>query len=220
MCHRGYRGMKAATKLCLLSTVLFIATWARASDDGWISLFDGRTLMGWQANSENPSSFSIEDGAIKVSGDRGHLFYVGEANGGVFRDFEFRAKVKTLPQANSGIYFHTKFQDTGWPSTGYEAQVNHSHTDWRKTGGLYAVKDVKDPPSTDGEWFDYYIKVYGKHVIIKINGEQVVDYTQPESPSHASQMPGRVIGEGTFCLQAHDPGSTVYFKDISVRPLN
>ncbi len=175
--------------------------------------------MGWQANAEHPTSFEIEDGAIKVNGPRCHLYYVGEVNGGVFRDFEFKAKVKTLPNSNSGIYFHSKFQREGWPDTGYECQVNNSHSDWRKTGGLYGVQDVKDPPSKDNEWFDYYIKVYGKRVIIKVNGEPLVDYNQPENPEHAKDFPGRLINEGTFCLQAHDPGSTAYFKDIYVRPL-
>jgi hypothetical protein len=212
--------MTTATKTCLALCACCLPACVRADDgDGWISLFDGRTLMGWQANDENPTSFAVEDGAIKVSGPRSHLFYVGPVNDGVFGDFEFKAKVKTLPQANSGIYFHTRYQPSGWPDAGYESQVNNSHGDWRKTGGLYAVQDVTDPPCQDNEWFDYYIKVYGKHVVIKINDQQVVDYTQPEDPEHTASMPGRRLGRGTFALQAHDPGSTVYFKDIYVRPL-
>ena len=94
-----------------------------------------------------------------------------------------------------------------------------------KTGSLYAVDDVRaerlaEAKVKDGEWFDYYIKVLGNHVIIKINDMTMVDYTQPERPKHLRDTPGRVLGEGTFCLQAHDPGSTVYFKDIHVRPLH
>ena len=97
--------------------------------------------------------------------------------------------------------------------------------DWRKTGSLYAVDDVRaerlaEAKVKDGEWFDYYIKVRGNHVIIKINDMTMVDYTQPEKPKHLRDTPGRILGEGTFCLQAHDPGSTVYFKGIHVRPLH
>ena len=210
----------------ILTFGVLLCSFSAASADHheWQPLFDGRTLMGWQSNPENPTSFSIEDGAIKVSGERSHLFYVGTVNGGDFQDFEFKAKVKTMPKANAGIYFHTAYQAEGWPSVGYEAQVNTSHGDWRKTGSLYAVDDVKADRlsatgAKDGEWFDYYIRVYGKHVIIKINGQKLVDYVQPENPERSGDMKGRVLKSGTFALQAHDPGSTVYFKDIAVRPL-
>ena len=212
--------MKPVCKILLI--LLMLAPPAMAHD--WHSLFDGRTLMGWESNPENPTSFSIEDGAIKVSGPRSHLFYVGTVKDAKFRDFELKARVKTMPGANSGIYFHTKFQKQDWPEAGYEAQVNITSGDERKTGSLYAVQDVDAEKlattgAKDHEWFDYYIKVQGKRVIIKINGKQLVDYTQPAAPKHASSFPGRLIGEGTFALQAHDPDSTVYFKDIQVRPL-
>jgi hypothetical protein len=212
------------TKITTLTTCLFLAGLsvslaAEDKADGWLSLFDGRTLMGWESSVDHPESFSIEDGAIKVNGRVAHLFYVGHQNHGQFRDFEFKAKVKTRKNSNSGIYFHTQWQDVSWPKTGYECQVNNSHSDWRRTGGLYGVQDVRNPPSKDDEWFDYYIKVQGKQVIIKINGQQVVDYTEGEQPEHLKETPGRKIGEGTFCLQAHDPGSTVYFKEIYARPL-
>lgn len=204
--------------------VLLAASQVVADHHEWQSLFDGRTLMGWQSNPEHPEAFSIEDGAIKVNGERSHLFYVGTVNDAKFQDFEFRAKVKTMPKANSGLYFHTTYQKEGWPSTGYEAQVNTTHRDTKKTGGLYSIQDVdaetlKETGAKDGEWFDYYIRVYGKNVIIKINGKKVVDYTQPENAERSDDMKGRLLAGGTFAIQAHDPGSTAYFKDILVRPL-
>jgi len=210
----------------LLSIVLLLAVTSVTFADHheWHSLFDGRTLMGWQSNPENPESFSIEDGAIKVQGERSHLFYVGTVNDANFTDFEFKAKVKTMEKANAGIYFHTKYQEEGWPDQGYESQVNTTHGDPKKTGSLYAVENVDaDTLATtgakDGEWFDYYIRVYGKQVTIKINGKTLVDYTQPENPEHVKSMPGRLLGSGTFAIQAHDPGSLAYFKDMVVRPL-
>lgn len=215
--------MKLSHLLALL-TLLVLSPAAQADHHEWHSLFDGRTLMGWQANSENPTSFSIEDGAIKIAGERSHLFYVGTVNDANFTDFEFKAKVKTMENANAGIYFHTKYQESGWPDSGYEAQVNTTHGDPKKTGSLYAVENVdaetlKETGAVDGEWFDYYIRVYGKQVTIKINGKTLVDYTQPENPQHTESMPGRRLGSGTFAIQAHDPGSVAYFKDIVVRPL-
>src|SRR5665647_2178683 len=109
--------------------------------DGWISLFDGKSLNGWKTN-ENPGTFRVENGAIVVEGPRSHLFYDGPAKNHDFKNFEFKAQVMTMLGANSGIYFHTAYQETGCPSKGYEVQVNNSHSDWRRTGSLYAIEDV------------------------------------------------------------------------------
>ena len=189
---------------------------ACASDDGWIPLFDGETLDGWNA-SENPESFWVEDEKIVVDGPRGHLFYEGPvANGGDFLNFELKAEVYTYPNANSGIFFHTQYQEEGWPQHGYEAQVNATHRDPRKTGSLYAVKDVMDvAPHEDHEWFTYYIKVEGRDILFKVDGETVMEFTEPEDREGTISL-----SRGTIALQAHDPDSRIYFKDIEVRILD
>jgi hypothetical protein len=191
-----------------------------AKTDGWINLFDGKTLDGWTAN-ENKDSFKVKDGKIVAHGSRSHLFYTGPVKDANFTSFEWKADVMTLPNSNSGMYFHTQYQETGWPAKGYEVQVNNSHSDWRRTGGLYAVVDVKESPAKDNEWFTQDITVQGKHIVIKVNGVVTVDYTEPDGISETGypNMPGRKISSGTFALQGHDPGSTVYFKNIMVKPL-
>ncbi|MEJ7691529.1 DUF1080 domain-containing protein [Daejeonella sp.] len=185
--------------------------------DGWISLFDGKTLNGWKKN-ENPGTFKVENGTIMVAGSRSHLFYDGIVMNHNFKNFEFKAQVMTKPGANSGIYFHTAFQQIGFPSKGYEVQVNNSHTDWRRTGSLYAIQDVKEVYVKDNEWYEEYIMVQGKNVTIKINGKTVVEYTEPENVGR-EHVGGRAISDGTFALQGHDPKSVVYYKDIMVKPL-
>ena len=187
---------------------------------GWISLFDGKTLNGWKA-SENKDTFSVQDGMLVVKGARSHLFYVGPVENADFTNFEFKADVMTRPNANSGMYFHTAYQETGWPDKGYEVQVNNSHSDWKRTGGLYAVVDIKDPPAKDNEWFTQQIRVSGKHIVITVNGKVTVDYTEPEGVSQTGypNMPGRKLSSGTFAIQGHDPGSVVYYKNIMVKPL-
>ena len=185
----------------------------------WQSLFDGKTFNGWKA-SENKNTFTVRDGMIIAHGPRSHLFYVGPVNNANFKDFEFSADVMTTKGSNSGIYFHTAYLETGWPDKGFECQVNTTHSDPKKTGGLYSVQDVmNNAPSKDDQWFHYYIKVQGKHVIIKINGKTTVDWTQPENWEPPQGMAGRKIGEGTFAIQGHDPKSLVYFKNIMVRVL-
>ncbi|HTQ66677.1 MAG TPA: DUF1080 domain-containing protein [Puia sp.] len=188
--------------------------------DGWVSLFDGKSLAGWKVG-DNASTFQVDSGMIIVHGNTAHLFYDGDVHQHHFKNFEFRADVMTRPGANSGIYFHTEFQQGGWPAKGYEVQVNNSHTDWRRTGSLYGIKDIKEVYVKDNEWFTEYIRVVGKRVIIQLNGKTVVDYTEPENVLQQRDKGDslRVISSGTFALQGHDPNSIVYFKNIMVRPL-
>jgi len=186
-------------------------------EEGWQSLFDGVTLNGWKA-SENKGTFTVRDGMIVVDGTRSHLFYVGPIENAHFKNFEFKADIMTRPGANSGIYFHTKYQETGWPDKGFEVQVNNTHSDKRKTGGLYAVSDVYKAPAEDNEWFTEHIIVQDKRIIIKVNGRTMVDWTEPEDYRHPD-FPGCKISSGTFALQGHDPKSIVYYKNIMVKPL-
>ncbi len=189
-----------------------------AQTSGWVSLFDGKSLKNWKVG-QNAATFSVEDGAITAHGQTAHLFYTGDVKNHNFKNFEFKADVMTMPGSNSGIYFHTQYQEDGWPSKGYEVQVNNSHTDWRRTGSLYSIEDVKEVYVKDSVWFTERVIVQGKRVIIKVNDKTVVDYTEPANVQRSKDMAGRVISSGTFALQGHDPNSKVYFKNIMVKPL-
>ena len=186
--------------------------------DQWISLFDGKSFAGWQVG-QNAGTFTIENGSIVAHGPVAHLFYMGNVEQHNFKNFEFKADVMTTPGSNSGIYFHTAYQESSWPKQGYEVQVNNSHTDWRRTGSLYGIQDVKEVLVKDNEWFTEYIKVEGKRITIKLNDTTVVDYTEPTQPERTAGNERRVLTSGTFALQGHDPNSKVYFKNILVKPL-
>jgi len=204
---------------CSLPLSLLLVTSSRHSpQDGWVSLFDGKSLANWKVG-ENAGTFSVENGTIVAHGPTAHLFYAGDVHQHNFKNFEFKAEVMTTPGSNSGIYFHTEYQESSWPKKGYEVQVNNSHTDWRRTGSLYAVQDVKEVYVKDNEWFTEYFKVEGKHVIVKINDKTVVDYTEPDNVKREAGSEGPVISNGTFALQGHDPNSKVYFKNIMVKVL-
>lgn len=206
------------TAITLIAAASTVAPAAAQSEDGWIALFDGQSLEGWRA-SENPGTFRVEDGVIVVHGSRAHLFYVGPVGNHDFTNFEWKADIRTFPGANSGMYFHTEFQESGWPEKGYEVQVNNSHTDPRRTGSLYAVDDVLEAPAQDGEWFTQHVIVEGKRVRILVDGRQLVDYTEPEGVSRDGGMAGRVLSSGTVALQGHDPESQVHYRNIMVRIL-
>jgi hypothetical protein len=211
-------------KKLLILSVLTLFLMASASlkiekkEGDWTPLFDGKSLKGWKA-SENPGTFTVENGMIVVAGPRAHLFYEGPVMNHNFKNFEFKAQVMTTPGSNSGIFIHTEYQENGWPSKGYEVQVNNTHTDWRKTGSLYAVQDVKEIPAKDNEWFTEHIIVQGKRVTIKVNGKTLVEYTEPDQKERTPENAGRALASGTFALQGHDPKSKVFFKEIMVKPL-
>ena len=216
--------MKTRFAFLLLTSLLGLAvTHAAEKTAAWTSMFNGKDLSGWKSNEEVPGTFTVTpEGELKVSGGRAHIFY--GANGDAsFKNFEFKAKVKTTKGSNSGIYIHTAYEPKGWPAKGYECQVNSTHTDIKKTGGLYAVQDVlNNAPSTDDVWFDYYIKVEGKHIVIKIDGKTTVDWNEPadwDPAKSLKNMPGRKLSSGTFALQGHDPKSTTYYKDLFIRAL-
>ena len=190
---------------------------AAQSEEGFVALFDGQSLQGWKA-SENKQSWSVQDGQLVCDGPRSHLFYVGEL--APFKNFHLKAEVMTTPGSNAGIYFHTQYQETGWPQKGYEVQVNITHKDPKKTGGLYGVVDVAEPPAKDNQWYTQEIIVQGKRVVLKVNGQTTVDYTEPEGKPAASAQFERRLGEGTFALQAHDPESKVFFRNIRVKKLD
>lgn len=209
--------MKLLSYFCAI-WISIASVQAAEKSDKWISLFNGKNLDGWKQSTEG-ESFSVVDGAIQAKGaPKGHLYYNGSVKNHNFRNFELKVDVKTLPGANGGVYFHTAYQDGGWPEKGFEAQVNASHGDWKKSGGLYNVADVKKSQVPDNEWWTYHIVVKGRRVVVKMNDKVTSDWTQPHG-FLLKNNPGRILSSGTFALQAHDPKSIVYFKNIRVKPL-
>lgn len=186
-------------------------------EPGFTSLFDGKTLNGWKKANENQNAFRVEDGAIVAQGNRCHLFYVGD--GKPFKNFEYRVDVMTEPQANGGIYFHTKYQETGWPTGGFECQVNVTHGDWKKTGSLYDIANLGVTPAKDNQWWTQTIIVQGSSVTVKIDDQVVLQYNEPPG-ARAGGSFERKLGSGTFAFQAHDPGSVVRYKNIRVKRLD
>lgn len=200
--------------LCICSATALAAD---ANSDGWITMFDGKTLDGWKP-SEHPEQWTVEDGKIAAQGQRSHLFYVGkdEKNPPEFESFHFKADVMTTPGSNSGIYFHTRYQAGGWPAIGFEVQVNNSHGDPVKTGSIYHIVKNYVPPAKDNDWFTEEILVNAKarNIVTIVNGKVIADYTEPPGVSGAMEK----VNKGTFALQAHDAKSKTYYKNIMVKP--
>jgi hypothetical protein len=198
-----------------------------AADD-WQSLYNGKDLSGWRANYD-PESFTVVDGAIRIqaSGSRSaHLFFAGDRPGDFerFKNFELEATVRAERDANGGIFVHCddELRDAARHlAKGYEVQLNSTAKEKRKTGSLYAIVDLAESPVDETQWFKVHVLVQGKRIIVKLNGQQVVDYTEPEDVERPPQRAGRKFSAegGALALQAHDRGSVWYFKEIRVRRL-
>jgi hypothetical protein len=215
-------------RLVLVAFVMAASGMGRttAQEAGWVSLFDGKTLAGWQP-AERPESWAIEDGSLVTRGDRSHLFYVGTVANHEFKNFELSAEVMTTPGSNGGIYVHTRLQGPGFPETGYEMQVINSnppvignaYVENKMTGSIYAIRNTWKAPVKDNEWFRYRVRVVGKTIQTFINDSLTCEYTEPESPFRPADKRGRLLGSGTFALQAHNLGSVVRYRALKVRLL-
>ena len=213
-----------------LSCVLvFVALQGPQPEPGWTSLFNGKDFTGWKVS--KPESFRIEDGAIVANGAAGHAYYDGGFRNHAFRNFELKVDVMTRANSNGGVYVLTEYQEKGgsvrasgdFPSKGFEIQVNNSYSrDPVRTGSLYHVQDVTEAPAKDDEWFTMHIIVKGQSITVRVNDKPIVDWTQPADWDGGREGRGRVMGRagGTIALQAHDPNSTVYYKNIRIKPLD
>ena len=186
--------------------------------DEWIELFDGSSMNGWKS-SGNETSWQIENGILFNNGNNTNLFYTGGNSIPDFKNFEFMADVKVDAGSNSGVFFHTKYQESGFPEKGYQCQILNSSSNKNKTGSLAGIRNLYKSAVQDGEWFNYHIIVQGKTIQTYINGDLMVDYTEPEKPYRANNIKGSILSSGTFALKGNDSKGKVYFKNIKVKPL-
>ena len=213
-----------ATAILLMSWLVGAASLPSTASDNWVQLFDGRSLDGWRA-AEHPETWRVEDGCLVTRGPRSHLFYQGPVSDHQFRNFELVAEVRTEPSARSGIYFHTQFQETGWPESGYQVEINNSHAadgescEWNRTGSLAAVRNIHRPNVSDGQWFELRLSVVAPRIRIWTNGHLTVDYLEPEKPVRRPVDVRRVLSRGTIALMGHGPASVVAFRKIAIRLL-
>ena len=212
--------MKRTLLLALASAALVTATAPLLAGDvepGFTPLSDGKTFDGWKSSEANKDTWKIEDGAFVTRGKTCHLYYVGDEK--PFKNFDLKVEVMTDHNSNGGIYFHTKYQADSWPRGGFECQVNNTHGDWIKTGSLWGIVNVGLRAAEDGKWWTQEIIVKGSTVTVLIDGKKMLEYTEPAG-AQAGKEYERKLSQGTFALQAHDPGSVVRYKNIRVKRLD
>ena len=178
--------------------------------EGWIRLFDGHTLFGWKSNNSK-LGWSVNDGIITADSDRsedkGLLVTTTR-----FSDYELRCDYKVAKGGNSGIFLRTAFTPTDPAVDCYELNMCDAHPEF---GTASLVKRVKpEPPvSGDGEWHSFHVRMEGPRILVKFDGQQVLDYTDStEKPLTTGQI-GLQMNGGKIEFR------NVYLKPIGTKPL-
>jgi hypothetical protein len=188
-----------------------LATSLCAQDAGWISLFDGKTLDGWEKVGKEESTWQVEEGAIAGSGPASMLVNTK----GPYKNFRYRAEIKINDGGNSGLYFRTT-RKPGF-SDGYEAQIDSTHRDPIRTGSIYGMCHVYKQHVKPDTWFTYDLEVRddvwrGREITrikVTIDGNELYEYLDF----------ALTFKEGHFAFQQHDPGSKVSIRKVEVMPL-
>jgi len=182
---------------------------------GFVPIFDGKTFRGWEGNFK---AFRIEDGAIVAGTLKGPIprnEYLCTTQS--YTNFELRLKFKVLGKgANAGVQFRSERVPKSNEMIGYQADLGE--TWW---GCLYDERRHKlltGPPEAQrnkiirqNDWNEYVIRAQGRRVRLWINGQQTVDYTEPD---------GSIPQVGVFGLQVHQGGPMeAWYKDLVLREL-
>ena len=179
-----------------------------------VALFNGKTLDGWEGDT---TIFRVEQGAI-VAGTLDNKIARNEflCTTRTFGDFELRLKFKLLggDTANAGVQFRTKRIPNNHEVSGYQADMGVGwwgalYDESRRNKVLVGPEQatMKDVVKI-GDWNDYIVRAEGKHIQLRLNGVQTVDYTEAEPQIDAS---------GVICLQIHGgPPSQAQYKDITI----
>jgi len=173
------------------------------SAEGWILLFDGETLYGWETHGD--CKWNVADGALVC--DTGTDGWLGTTT--EFTDFVLKLQYRISADGNSGIFFRSDKGPQPWV-TGYEMQIWDQDTN-NPTGSIYNILKAKHPEgklvTAVEKWQDVEIMAKGEHLAIILNGTKVVDGNDGKH------------NRGVIGIQYHRPGMKVEFRDVRLKPL-
>jgi hypothetical protein len=222
-----------------IALALAATTMAQAKDnvltpeekaDGWILLFDGKTLDGWMNTRERPSNTPPQDGALNPRRCGGYLLIHEDT----WEDFILKVDVKCPPDANSGIFVR---QMPLKPPRGHQvweygieiAIQSGPETPKHVQGAIYdMVAPSEDVAKPVGEWDHFEITCDGPMVKVNLNGTDICemnmdDYTEPFKGPNGEEHKFPTIWanhphRGYIGFQDH--GDDTWYKNIKIKPLN
>lgn len=212
--------------LCMLMTLagglLFLSTPAHSqnADDGFVPLFDGKSLDGWEGNLDY---FRVEKGAI-VAGSLEKKIPHNEflATQRTYSDFELRLDVKLVGEGeNAGVQFRSKRIQDSSEVEGYQADAGMA---WDRPvwGAIYDEsrrrKMLAEGPKEkvvqwvkQGDWNELRIVACGPCIRVFLNGNPTVNYTEPDK---------EIAADGIIALQIHSgPPTEAWYRNIRIREI-
>lgn len=219
-----------AASLCLLATL------ASAVEQGFVPIFNGKNLEGWQGIGGDTSSYYAEDGQL-ICKDTGkvHIFTTKE-----YANFILRLEIKMDPGGNNGVGIRTKiskqphiegtevqvlddpYYDRGIPREGKDPKEWTPLKDYQHHGSLYGVVPAKAGHlKPTGQWNQEEIVCDGRRVKVTLNGVVIVDADLDKAkPIDGHEHPGLFYEKGFIGLHAHgNYGAKVYFRNLRVKVL-
>ncbi len=167
--------------------------------EGWLLLFDGETLFGWQAAGQ--ADFRVVDGVIRVTtGDKCLLRTTTQ-----FADYLLKAEFRAAEGTNSGIFLRTPPQPRNPAQDCYELNIAPPDNPF-PTGSFVGRQRVDHAAVSADQWHAYEIRAEGGRFQVRLDGREVLDYTDPAP-----------LGFGYIGLQ-HNEGS-VEFRNVKLKPL-
>lgn len=208
---------------CLTASLFASLTrrgFANDSEEGFQSLFDGKSFDGWEGNLK---SFRIEEGTI-IGGTMKEKIPRNEflCTKQTFGDFELRLQAKLKGEgANAGVQFRTKRIPDHHEVIGYQCDMGHmeGRCIWgslydesrRRKFLLHGDKDKVEKAFKPGEWNDFVVRCEGQRVQIWLNGVQTIDFTEEDKS---------VEPTGVIAVQIHSgPPSESLYRKIRIKRL-
>jgi hypothetical protein len=202
---------------------------AKEKADGWILLFDGKTLDGWMTSSSTPSRMPVEDGTINPHKCGGYMMVHKEK----WADFILSLDFKISKGCNSGVFIRTSSltaragKDVGF--NGIEVAIDDTQTaGFTDTGALYdLVKPSKALMKPVGEWNHLEINCQKNRIDVALNGETVThmdldEWTKPnvrpDGSSHKFDIAYKEHPRNGY-IGLQDHGSPCWYKNIKIKPL-
>lgn len=182
--------------------------------EDWVSLFNGTDLTGW--TEVGHEKWVVENGTIHGFATTKDYGYLRTAKN--YKDFQFSLRFKCEGDGNSGVFFRAEFKPgtadvTQGPQFEIDCGVN------KHTAGIYDVGRqwiVWPAPENEtvirpDDWNEYLVMVVGNRYVARLNGVQMVDFTDPKPKAE----------DGGIALQLHSGGhGNMRFKDIYIRDLS
>jgi hypothetical protein len=219
MTTRARAGLTAVLASCVLVIAGVAMPSAGSEDDGFVPLFDGKSLAGWQVFGGKLEAWAVENGRLVSLGEGGGWLGTDRS----YSDFTLKLEFRVTSGSNSGVYLRAPADGSHISRTGLEIQIlDETHPrhkdikDWQRTAAIYHVAAPKPGHNKPvGEWNAMEVVAEGPHVSIKLNGAIVVDDRLDAHGKLADEHPGLKRTEGRLGLQSHN--GRVEFRNIRVK---